>query len=144
MCEEPEEIDEVSVSVMCWLRELRYHLEYYEPYSDKVLIVSENDLRRYPYYPYCHDMDEESDVTATEESTIEEDEPLAEEEELSYAEMCRCSAQFEESVDELRVPPLDLVQIEFEVPEDVLLWQTELSGYCCEEDQVILECRHSG
>nr|CAI5853113.1 unnamed protein product [Callosobruchus analis] len=118
---------------------IRYHLEYYEPYSDKVLIVSDSDLRRYPFYPYCHDMDEDSEATATEESTVEEDEPPADEEELSYGEMCRCSERFEESVEELRVPPLGLVQIEFDLPEDVLLWKAELSGCCCEEEEVILE-----
>lgn len=115
-------------SVICWLKKLRYNFEYYEPYD---------------VYSFTFDDDfviDEEPIYENLWQCVSEEDKRSPELDLKYGEICCISVDFCEQVDLLDISPFpDFVQVEFEVPDDVMLWQNQLRHTYCEEEQTILE-----
>lgn len=116
-----------DVSVLCWLQKLRYKFEYYEPYDVYAFSLDDDSVMEESVYENIWQC--VSDVERT-----------SPELEVKYGEICRISVEFCDQVELLDILPLpDLVQVEFEVPDDVMLWKNQLRSSYWEEDQNILE-----
>lgn len=115
-----------DVSVLCWLKKLRYNFEYYEPY-DVFTFTLDEFVDDEPLYENIWQCDSEVRRKSTELD-------------VKFGTICRLSADFSEKLDILEIPPFpDFLQVNFEIPDDVMLWESEIRSICYEEDQNILE-----
>lgn len=130
-----------DISVLCWLQNLRYKFEYYEPYD-----------------VYTFSLDDELDM---EESFYENiwhcvsvREKITPDLNVKYGEICRVSVEFCDEIDLLEISPLpEVVKVQFEESssdseddelelkdsEDVMLWKSQLRNTYYEEEENILE-----
>lgn len=116
-----------DVSVLCWLKKLRYNFEYYEPYDVFTFTLDDDSIMEEPIYENIWQC-----VGDVERKSPELD--------LKYGQICRISVEFRDHIDVLEIAPFpDLVQVKFEVPDDVMLWKSQIRHTYSEEDQNILE-----
>lgn len=138
-----------DISVLCWLRKLRYNLEYYEPYDVYAFSLDDSSVMEGSDYEnnwQCgnerHEKSPELDV--------------------KYAEICELSVTLIcERVDPLDISPFpDCVRVGFKIPEiqedivpscvtiafkipqifdDVMMWKEHIRMSYCEEVQNIME-----
>lgn len=121
-----------DVSVLCWLKKLRYNFEYYEPYDVYTFSLDDDSFMEETIYENLWQCVGRVDTKSPEL-------------EVKYGEICCIAEDFLDQVDILEtVPTPVLVYLDFEVPEDVMLWKNDIRRIYCEEEQNILENQVKG
>lgn len=116
-----------DVSVLCWLKNLRYNFEYYEPYDVYSFSLDDDSVMEESVY---------ENIWQCVNEAVRKSPEL----EVKYGEICSISIEFCEQVELLEIFPFpDLVHVEIEVSDDVMLWKHQIRSSYCEEEQNILE-----
>lgn len=116
-----------DVSVLCWLKKLRYNFEYYEPYDVYAFSLDDDSLMEETIYENFWQCVDRVDAKSPELD-------------VKYGEICSIADEFFDQVDILEtVPAPVLVYLDFEVPDDVMLWRHDIRRTYYEEEQNILE-----
>lgn len=116
-----------DVSVLCWLKKLRHNFEYYEPYDVYSFSLDDDSVMEESVYENIW-------------QCVNEVKQKPAELEVKYGEICSISEEFCEQVDLLEISNFpDFVHVEFEVPDDVMLWKNQIRSSYYEEEQNILE-----
>lgn len=123
-----------DVSVTCWLENLRYDFEYYEPYDVRVLEISEMEgeflnLWDCSSCPLAEIEEEEEEVKGQGEETGKLD--------IKYGSECRVSVVFTEELGELEVVRPIFARISWRVPDAVMLWTEALRSECSDEEDIL-------
>lgn len=117
-----------DVSVLCWLKKLRYNFEYYEPYDVYYFSLDDESLMEESIY---------GNVWQRGNGECRKSPEL----EVKFGEVCYISSEeLRDQVDALDILPFpDCVHVDLEVLDEVMLWKNYIRSSYCEEEQNILE-----